>query len=221
MRVLVVEDEILLARNIAEMLRRQAGCAVDLAGEGQNGLHMALSAPYDLVVLDRMLPDLEGLEILHALRGAGRRTPVLVLTARDEPDEIVRALDRGCDDYLTKPFRMAELLARCRALIRRSYDRPDPVLRVDGLEIDTARRQVVCEGRRVELPAMEYRLLEYLALRAGQVVSKEQIIEHLYESDSDRYSNVIEVYVSMLRRRLGAHRIRTLRAQGYVLGGQA
>lgn len=220
MRVLIVEDEVRLARNIGRMLEQQAACAVDISTDGPDGLHMALSNPYDLIVLDLMLPGLDGLDLLARLRDAGRRTPVLVLTARDTTDDVVRGLDRGGDDYLTKPFKMGELLARARALIRRSYDRPDPVLRVGPLEINTATHTVTCRGRKTSLPAMEYRLLEYLAMRAGEVVSKTDIIEHLYDFNAETFSNVIEVYVSALRKKFGADTIRTIRGQGYVLGGE-
>ncbi|KPJ70114.1 MAG: hypothetical protein AMS14_11130 [Planctomycetes bacterium DG_20] len=219
MRVLIVEDEARLARNVRRMLEEQTSFAVDLSTDGEDGLHMALTNPYDLIILDLLLPRMDGLALLRKLRAAGRRTPVLVLTARDTTDDIIRGLDLGCDDYLTKPFEMAELCARAKALVRRAYDRPDPVLTVGDIEINTATRQVTCRGRTERLPAMEYRLLEYLAVRAGEVVSKTDIIDHLYDFDSDRFSNVVEVYVSSLRRRFGAQAIRTVRGQGYILTG--
>ena len=219
MRVLIVEDEARLARNVRRMLEEQTSFAVDLSTDGEDGLHMALTNPYDLIILDLLLPRMDGLALLRKLRAAGRRTPVLVLTARDTTDDIIRGLDLGCDDYLTKPFEMAELCARAKALVRRAYDRPDPVLTVGDIEINTATRQVTCRGRTERLPAMEYRLLEYLAVRAGEVVSKTDIIDHLYDFDSDRFSNVVEVYVSSLRRRFGAEAIRTVRGQGYILTG--
>jgi len=219
MRVLIVEDEARLARNVRRMLEEQTSFAVDLSTDGEDGLHMAMTNPYDLILLDLMLPRMDGLALLRKLRAAGRRTPVLVLTARDTTDDIIRGLDLGCDDYLTKPFEMAELCARAKALVRRAYDRPDPVLTVGDIEINTATRQVTCRGRTERLPAMEYRLLEYLAVRAGEVVSKTDIIDHLYDFDSDRFSNVVEVYVSSLRRRFGAQAIRTVRGQGYILTG--
>jgi len=221
MRVLIVEDEERLARNIARVLKEQASFAVDISTDGEDGRHMALSSPYDLVILDLMLPKLNGLEILRDLRSKGRRTPVLILTALGKTDDIVRGLDFGCDDYLTKPFDMGELVARCKALIRRAYDRPDPVIAQGDLRINTASRAVSFRGKTVFLPAMEYRLLEYLAMRAGEVVSKTDIIEHLYDYAAERFSNVVEVYVSSLRKRFGPDLIRTVKGQGYILGGTA
>lgn len=217
MRVLIIEDEQRLARNIAKTLRGTAGYAVDVSHDGEDGLHMARDGLYDLILLDLMLPRLDGLELLRLIRAEGVATPVLVLTARDRTEDVIAGLDTGGDDYLTKPFEMGELLARCKALIRRSYDRPDPTIRLGRLEIDTAGRAVRFDGESVVLPAMEYRLLEYLALRAGQIVSKEEILEHLYDFDAERFSNVIEVYISSLRKRLTPESIRTVRGQGYVL----
>ncbi|HUU92239.1 MAG TPA: response regulator transcription factor [Phycisphaerae bacterium] len=219
MRALIIEDEERLAHSIRRMLEEHTSFAVDIATDGDGGLHMALANPYDLILLDLMLPHLDGLALLEKLRAAGKRTPVLVLTARDTTQDIIRGLDLGCDDYLTKPFKMAELCARAKALVRRAYDRPDPVLKVGDVEINTATRTVTCRGKTERLPAMEYRLLEYLAMRAGEVVSKTDMIEHLYDFDSDRFSNVVEVYVSSLRRRFGAETIQTIRGQGYILTG--
>jgi two-component system response regulator PhoP len=222
MRVLIIEDEARLARNIAQVLNETAGFAVDICLRGTDGLHMAQTNPFDLVILDLSLPDLDGMEILARLRGAGKRTPVLILTARDTPGDIVRGLDAGSDDYLTKPFEMAEFVARCRALIRRAYDRPDPRLSIGELTIDTIARQVRIANRSIHLTAMEYRTLEYLALRAGQVVSKEDLLEHLYDFNWERFSNVLEVYISSLRRKLDPDRalklLQTVHGQGYVLG---
>jgi DNA-binding response OmpR family regulator len=221
MRVLIVEDEVRLARNIARVLRSPAGFAVDVSTDGVDGRHMAMTNPYDLIVLDLMLPGLSGMKILRDLRAGGNSVPVLILTARDSSEDIVEGLETGSDDYLTKPFEMAELVARCKALVRRAYNRSDPVIRVGQLAVDTTARSVTMNGRAVELPAMEYRLLEYLAMRAGQIVSKEEILEHLYDFDAERFSNVIEVYVSALRRKLGSGKegdmIRTYRNQGYRL----
>ena len=221
-RVLIIEDEERLARNIARVLAEEVSYAVDTSADGEDGLHMAGSGAYDLVILDLLLPGLGGMDILKALRAAGSRTPVLILTARDTPADIRRGLDLGGDDYLTKPFDMGELVARCRALIRRAYDRPNPVLAVGGIRINTAAHSVTFRGKTVLLGAMEYRMLEYLAMRAGEVVSKADIEEHLYDFNSETVSNVIEVYISLLRKRFDPgprHRlIHTVRGQGYVLG---
>jgi len=221
MRVLIIEDEPRLGRNIAQALKSAAAFVSDICLNGTDGLHMALTSPYDLLVLDLILPDMDGLEILKSLRDRGRRTPVLVLTARNTTEDVVKGLNLGCDDYLTKPFKLDELVARSRALIRRCYDRADPVVAVGDLLIDTAARLITCKGSQQRLPPTEYRLLEYLAMRAGQVVSKQDIVEHLYDFNSDRFSNVIEVYVSMLRKRFGPDVITTVRGQGYVLTGAA
>lgn len=222
MRILIVEDEVRLARNIAKALRETASFAVDISTDGEDGQHQAQSNPYDLIVLDLMLPGIGGLDILQHLRRRGNRVPVLILTARDATEDVIRGLNLGGDDYLIKPFDMGELIARCQALIRRNYDRPDPVASVGPLSVDTSARLVTLRGKPVVLPAMEYRLLEYLVLRAGQIVTKEEIVEHLYDFHAERFSNVVEVYVSSLRRKLDPgppyRLIHTLRGQGYLVG---
>ena len=222
MRILIIEDEIKLARNIAKALSEAASFAVDISTDGEDGQHMALMNPYDMIILDLMLPKLGGLEILYNLRQKGQRTPVLILTAKDSLEDIIRGLDIGGDDYLTKPFDMAELIARCRALTRRAYDNPNPIIKIGELSINTASRIVTFKSKQVILPAMEYRLLEYLALRAGQLVTKTEIIEHLYDFDSENFSNVVEVYISNLRRRFDSESqhplIHTVRGQGYIMG---
>ena len=221
MRVLIIEDEHRLARNIATVLSEQASFAVDISPDGQDGLHMAMTNPYDLILLDLMLPKIGGREILRRLRQAGKVTAVLILTARDARADIVEGLDSGCDDYLTKPFDMGELVARCKALVRRAYDKPSPEIRVGALVVNTAARRVTCGGKAITLPGMEYRLLEYLALRGGHVVSKSEILERLYDFESEKFSNVVEVYISSLRRKLSASGpgpvIHTMRGQGYML----
>lgn len=220
MRVLIVEDEERLARNIAALLREQASFAVDVSTDGEDGRHMAMTNPYDLIILDLMLPIVDGLTILRQLRDKQIAVPVLILTAKDATDDVVSGLDLGCDDYLTKPFEMSELVARCRALIRRSHGRPAPILQAGELAINTSSRQVTVGGRPVLLHAMEYRLLEYLAMRAGEIVSKADILDHLYDFDAENFSNVVEVYISSLRRKLDpVHQlIHTVRGQGYLLG---
>ncbi len=221
MRVLIVEDERQLAENIAGLLREQASFAVDISLDGEDGHHMALTNPYDLIILDLMLPKMDGLAILRSLRAQRVQTPVLILTARDATEDVVQGLDLGCDDYLTKPFEIAELAARCKALIRRSHGHAAAVVTVGPVTINTTARQVTLQGQPVILQAMEYRLLEYLAMRAGDIVSKADLLEHLYDFDSENFSNVIEVYISSLRRKLDpgpAHKlIHTIRGQGYLL----
>jgi two-component system response regulator PhoP len=221
MRVLIVEDERRLAENIARSLRESASYAVDVALDGEDGLYMAQSNPYDLVVLDLMLPKVDGLTLLKELRAGGAETPVLILTARDEKESVVKLLNAGADDYVAKPFDLGELLARAKALIRRGKGQSAAVLKVGDIEINTADLTVRRAGELVTLTAMEYRVLEYLAHRPGAVVSKTELLEHLYDFNWERFSNVIEVYISGLRRKLedGSEnkRIHTLRGQGYML----
>jgi len=222
MRVLIIEDEVKIARNITRVLDEEYSWAADVCTDGEDGRHMAMTNPYDLIILDLGLPKVGGLEILKDLRKNGMTTPVLILTARDDTRDVIEGLETGSDDYMVKPFDMRELMARCKALVRRSYGRAAPVIEIADISIDTARHQVMFRGRPVRLSAMEYRLLEYLAMRAGEVVSKADIAEHLYSSCEENFSNVVEVYVCSLRRKLasGSNRdvIHTLRNQGYVLG---
>lgn len=222
MRALVVEDEPRLAQNIARSLREGASYAVDIALDGEDGLFMAQANAYDLVILDLMLPKIDGRSLLEGLRTSSS-VPVLVLTARDEKESVVALLNSGADDYLTKPFDLGELLARCKALVRRGKGQSLPVIKVGSLEINTADRSVKRDGSSIELTAMEYRVLEYLAFRAGAVVPKSELLEHLYDFNWERFSNVIEVYISGLRRKLDnaahARLIHTLRGQGYILRG--
>lgn len=220
MRILVVEDETRLAENIARSLRESAGYAVDIANDGEEGLFMVESNPYDAVLLDLMLPRMNGLEVLKRMRQGKQHTPVLVVTARDEKESIVELLNAGADDYLTKPFDLGELLARTKAVIRRGKGQPSPVVAVGKLEINTIDRTVRNKGQNVTLTAMEYRVLEYLAYRPGAVVSKTELLEHLYDYNWEKFSNVIEVYVSGLRRKLNDGQqqlIHTVRGLGYTL----
>jgi DNA-binding response OmpR family regulator len=223
MRVLVIEDERRLAANIARTLRESARYAVDVRLDGEDGLFMAESSPYDLIVLDLMLPRMGGLELLARLRASGSKSPVLVLTARDEKECIVKALNAGADDYLTKPFDLGELIARAKALIRRAQGHGTAVLREGDLEVNTVDHTVHRSGREVFLTSMEYRVLEYLAHRPRAVISKTELLEHLYDYNWEKFSNVIEVYISGLRRKLESNHssqlIYTLRGQGYVLRG--
>ena len=222
MRVLIIEDEIKLARNIARVLDHEYSWAVDISTDGEDGRHMAMTNPYDLIMLDLGLPKISGLEILQELRKNDMIVPILILTARDATNDIIQGLETGSDDYMVKPFDMRELMARCTALVRRSYGRATPIIEIGDISINTAKHQVMVCGKFVRLSAMEYSLLEYLAMRAGEVVSKTDIIEHLYDFYSENYSNVVEVYICSLRRKLRsrskAKLIHTLRNQGYLLG---
>lgn len=221
MRVLVVEDEKRLAENIARGLREGAGYAVDNAPDGEEASYMLRATTYDLVVLDLMLPRRSGQDVLNELRKRGRKDPVLVLSARDERESIVSLLNSGADDYVTKPFDLGELLARAKALIRRGKGQATPILKISDLELDAPRRQVRRAGKDVALTPMEYRVLEYLAHRQGTVVSKTELLEHLYDYNWEKFSNVIEVYVSGLRRKIDDRSkeklIHTLRGHGYIL----
>jgi DNA-binding response OmpR family regulator len=221
MRLLLVEDSPRLQLSVATALRR-SGYAVDLAGDGEEALWLAESNRYDLVLLDRMLPKLDGLEVLRRLRAAGRDTHVLLLTARDSVADRVEGLGAGADDYLVKPFALEELLARVQALCRRAYGTKSPVLAVADLEIDTLARTVRRAGQPVELTSREYQLLEYLARRAGQVVARSEIEEHIYDGQVDPMSNVVDSAVCVVRKKIAAANdaplIHTRRGQGYVLG---
>ena len=221
MRVLVIEDERRLAENVARSLKENAAWVVDIAVDGENGLHLAESVAYDLIVLDLMLPKLDGLELLRRYRKLGNKTPVLVLTARDEKQSVVTLLNAGADDYLAKPFDLGEFLARAKALVRRAKGQPTPMLVVGDLEVNTIERSVRRKGRDITLTPMEYRVLEYLAHRPRAVVSKTELLEHLYDYNWEKFSNVIEVYISGLRRKIDDNApvklIHTLRGQGYAL----
>jgi DNA-binding response OmpR family regulator len=220
-RVLVVEDHAGLARNAARALRESAGYAVDISLDGQDGLFLAESNPYDLILLDLMLPRMDGLEVLRVLRRKKLQTPVLILTSRDDKETTVSLLDAGADDYLTKPFDVGEMVARCRALIRRAHGIVTPVLEVEDLVIHPDEMSAARAGRLLTLTPMEYRLLEYMAHRPRAVLSKSELLEHLYDHNWEKFSNVLEVYVSSLRRKLNRDNapplIHTLKGQGYVL----
>jgi DNA-binding response OmpR family regulator len=221
MRVLLVEDYPPLRTAVNQALTVQ-GWAVDVAGDGDEGRWYAKSNRYDLIILDIMLPGVDGLTLLREWRAAGDRTHVLLITARDSVDDRIAGLDVGADDYLPKPFAMGELLARARALLRRGYDRKNPCLTIDDLVIDTVQHSARRGARDLDLTPREYALLEFLAMRQGQLVTREEIREHLYDFASDRDSNVINVYVGYLRKKLGEPAIlHTRRGQGYQLGGEA
>jgi two-component system OmpR family response regulator len=216
MRVLVVEDNAALAAQLRVALV-DAGFAVDSAPDGEEGLFFGETQPYDAVVLDLGLPKLDGLSVLRRWRAAQHAMPVLILTARGSWTEKVEGLNAGADDYLAKPFAMAELVARLHALIRRAYGHAQAEIACGPLRIDTAAQTVTLDGAPVRLTAMEYRLLECLAHHLGQPVSKTQLTEHLYSQDFDRDSNTLEVIVGRLRRKLGDEIIETVRGLGYRL----
>lgn len=215
MRVLVVEDEPELLDAVATALREEE-YAVDTAGDGEDGLAKATTWDYDAILLDVMMPRLDGWEVLTRLRRE-RKTPVLLLTARDAVADRVRGLDAGADDYLVKPFALAELLARVRALVRRSAGQPSPEIVVGEVVIDTARKAVRRQGSDVVLTAREYAIVELLAMRRGQVVSRTHLYEHLFDENDDTLSNLIEVHVSNIRKKLGRDFIATRRGLGYVV----
>ena len=216
MRILVVEDNRSLVANLFEYFEAR-GHVLDAAPDGRTGLHLALNHPYDAIVLDWMLPRLEGHEVVRALRDAGRDTPVLMLTARDELPDKIAGFRAGADDYLTKPFHMEELLARVRALIRRASGQASPVLRCGPLALDTRSGRVTLAGQPVALTSHEYKVLDYLMHRPGSVVSRTELTEHIYAQDFDRDSNTIEVFVGRLRKKLPPELIETVRGLGYRL----
>ena len=220
MRILVVEDYTPLRESLVQALE-EAGCAVDASADGEEGLWYAQSGEHDVIVLDIVLPGLDGLSLLKRLRAAGGHAPVLLLTARDTVADRVTGLDLGADDYLVKPFALAELLARVRALLRRKYDSADGLIQVQDLEVNTTSRTVQRRGERLELTAREYALLEFLAHRAGEIVSRTEIWEHVYDFRSTVDSNVVDVYIGYLRKKIERpdwpRLIHTRRGQGYVL----
>ncbi len=216
MRVLVVEDEPELRSLIAQALREN-GYAVDDAPDGREGLYKATTWEYDAIVLDLMLPQISGLELLRALRKT-HRTPVLILSARDGMSDRVRGLDDGADDYLVKPFGLPELFARLRALIRRSAGRSDSVIAIGDVEVDLRTRTVSRGAAAVPLTAREYALVELLSLHKGELITRTQIYDHLFDENDDSMSNLVEVHVSNIRKKLGKDFIETRRGQGYIVG---
>ncbi len=217
MRVLVIEDDVDLASMLARALRG-AGYAVDVASDGEEGLFKARSWDYDAIVLDLMLPKRPGHEVLVDLR-KDRATPVLILTARDTIGDRVAGLDNGADDYLVKPFDLSELLARLRALIRRAAGQPRSCIQIGEVAVDTSARVVSRAGVLVPLTAREYALVELLALHRGKLVTKSMIYDHLFDENEDTLSNLIEVHVSNVRKKLGHDFIATRRGQGYLVDG--
>lgn len=215
MRILIVEDEPDLLRGLSRSLREE-GYAVDTATDGEDGLYKATEVNYDAIVLDVMLPRLDGWEVLHRLR-AKKKTPVLMLTARDRSADRVRGLDTGADDYLVKPFDLPELFARLRAIIRRGVSEARSFIELGDVTVDTASRTVLHRKRPVELTAREYSLVEFLALHRGQVVTRTQLYEHLFDENDDSLSNLLDVHVSNVRKKLGHDFITTRRGHGYCI----
>ena len=223
MRFLLVEDEPRVARFIAKGLREQ-GYAIDTAPDGDEALFKASISEYDLIILDVMLPLKNGFDVCKALRAAGTKSPILMLTARDAVDDRVKGLDSGADDYLTKPFDFKELLARLRALLRRAKDLRPEILQVADLTLNTANHTVVRSGKRISLTAKEYSLLEFFMLKEGRLVSRAEIAEHVWDENFDPFSNVIDVYVRRLRKKIDENfdppLIHTRRGEGYLLSAK-
>jgi len=217
LKILLVEDDVRLCSRLREDLSRR-GYAVDVADNGVDAEHLGTEWPYDAVILDLGLPQRSGLDVLRNWRTRGNTVPVLILTARDAWHEKVEGFNAGADDYVAKPFHVEELCARLGALIRRTHAQPTGTVTAAGLTLDEAHQSVISGGRVIALSGIEFRLLRYFMLHPGEVLSKAHLAEHVYDTDSDRDSNVIEVYVSHLRNKLGATTITTRRGQGYVFG---
>ncbi|MBN8419486.1 MAG: response regulator transcription factor [Verrucomicrobia bacterium] len=215
MRLLIIEDEPDLLSGLSRALRR-TGYSVDTAADGDEGLFRALEIDYDAIILDVMLPRLDGWAVLARLREK-KSTPVIMLTARDATRDRVRGFDTGADDYLVKPFELDELLARLRALIRRSAGRATPALEIGALKIDTVARRVTLDGSEVVMKAREYDVLEYLAMHRGQVITRTTLYEHLYDDSGDTLSNLMDVLIYNLRSKLGRNLITTRRGHGYCI----
>lgn len=214
MRILVVEDDVDLNRQLVQSLL-EAGYAVDTAADGEEGHFLGDTEPYDAIVLDIGLPELDGISVLEKWRRDGRKMPVLMLTARDRWSDKVAGIDAGADDYLAKPFHTEELLARLRALIRRAAGHASSEIEIGSVRLDTRQSRVTLDGSPVKLTSLEFRLLSYLMHHQGEVVSRTQLIEHLYDQDFDKDSNTIEVFVGRLRKKLHADLIETVRGLGY------
>ncbi len=221
MRILLIEDEVRLAENLAAAFREAAGFAVDVAHAGDTGAEFAERASYDLIVLDLMLPGLSGIHVLRGIRGRGDHTPVLILTAIGDVSSVIGLLNDGADDYLAKPFDLGELIARAKALVRRGKGVAHPVLRIGDVELNTLEQSVTQAEIVVQLSPTEFRILEYFMHRPRVVISKQKLLEHLYDFNWEHHSNVIEVHISNLRKKLteseNSIRLETLRGRGYRL----
>jgi len=216
MRILVVEDDPDLSRQLKEALT-DVGYAVDVAGDGEEGHHLGDTEPYDAVILDLGLPVIDGVSVLQKWRSDGKSFPVLILTARDQWSEKVAGFDAGADDYLTKPFHTEELMARLRALLRRAAGHTTDTIDIGDLSVDNRSARAFVDGMAIKLTSHEFRLLSYMATHRGRVISRTELVEHIYDQDFDRDSNTIEVFVGRLRRKIGTDRIETVRGLGYRL----
>ena len=216
MRILVVEDDADLSRQLKDALK-DVGYAVDVANDGEEGHYLGDTEPYDAVVLDLGLPVIDGVSVLQKWRADGKAFPVLVLTARDQWSEKVARFDAGADDYLTKPFHTEELLARLRALLRRAAGHTTDTIDIGDLSVDNRSARAFVDGMSIKLTSHEFRLLSYMATHRGRVISRTELVEHIYDQDFDRDSNTIEVFVGRLRRKIGTDRIETVRGLGYRL----
>jgi two-component system OmpR family response regulator len=216
MRILVVEDDPDLNRQLVQALT-DAGYAIDKAFDGEEGHFLGETEPYDAVILDLGLPKLDGVSVLEKWRRAGRKMPVLILTARDRWSDKVAGFDAGADDYVAKPFHMEEVLARIRALVRRSAGHATSEIACGPLQLDTKSARVTVNGTAIKLTSLEFRLLAYLMMHKGKVISRTELVEHLYDQDFDRDSNTIEVFVGRLRKKLGVDVLHTIRGMGYCV----
>ncbi|ASW05936.1 response regulator transcription factor [Rhizobium sp. 11515TR] len=214
MRILIVEDDINLNRQLAEALK-EAGYVVDAAFDGEEGHFLGDTEPYDAIILDIGLPEMDGITVLEKWRGAGRTVPVLILTARDRWSDKVAGIDAGADDYVAKPFHVEEVLARIRALIRRAAGHASSEIVCGPVRLDTKSSKATVDGKPLKLTSHEYRLLAYLMHHKGEVVSRTELVEHMYDQDFDRDSNTIEVFVGRLRKKMGVDLIETVRGLGY------
>ena len=216
MRLLLIEDDKELVKGLKKQLET-AGYAVDVVSDGVQAEELGNSIAYGVVVLDIGLPGCNGLDILHHWRSRGNKTPVLILTARDAWYEKVEGFKAGADDYLAKPFHIEELIVRVKALIHRAHLQPSGILKTGGLELDEERQSVtLTEGEVIKLTGIEFKLLRYFMLNPGRILSKSKLVDHIYDFDTDKESNIVEVYVNHLRNKLGKHRFETRRGQGYV-----
>ena len=219
MRILVVEDDVDLNRQLVTALT-DSGYVADKAFDGEEGHFLGDTEPYDAIVLDIGLPVIDGVSVLEKWRRAGKKTPVLILTARDRWSDKVAGFDAGADDYVTKPFHMEEVLARVRALLRRSAGHATSELTCGPVALDTTNAKVTVNGTAIKLTSLEFRLLSYLMHHNGKVVSRTELVEHLYDQDFDRDSNTVEVFVGRLRKKLGVDVLQTIRGMGYCMSGQ-